>query len=67
MSNRRDSAAPDDLAEFATRMRQKGVGVTLPNAGPDYQLPEPFEIVGEPLSDTVIRLRRGSLPAPAEG
>ena len=57
------SAAPEviteDLAVFARRMAEAGVRVRLPSAGAGYELPEPWRIEGEPLSETVIRARRG--------
>ena len=50
---------PEDLAVFQRRMWDCGIQVRLPDAGPDFGLPEPIHIEGESLSDTVIRLRGG--------
>jgi hypothetical protein len=49
----------EDLLIFRARMEDCGVKVRLPTAGPDYRLPEPITVEGEPLSETVIRLRDG--------
>ena len=49
---------PEDLAVFARRMTAAGVRVRLPSAGASYVFPEPWRIKGEPLSETVIRVRR---------
>lgn len=51
------TGAPEDLLIFRARMDECGVGVRLPTTGAGYQLPEPIEVQGEPLSDTVIHLR----------
>ena len=51
---------PEDLLIFRARMEAAGIRVRLPNAGPDYPLPEPVTVEGEPLSHTVIRLRDGN-------
>jgi hypothetical protein len=48
---------PEDILVFRARMEAAGIRVRLPNAGPDYKLPEPVTVEGEPLSETVIRLR----------
>lgn len=53
------ASVPEDLLIFRARMNAHGIEVRLPTAGPDYRLPEPFEVQGEPLSETVIRLRDG--------
>jgi hypothetical protein len=50
-------AVAEDLLVFRARMGGCGVKVRLPTAGPDYELPEPFTVEGEPLSETVVRLR----------
>jgi hypothetical protein len=57
----RTKGAPEDLLIFRARMDECGVKVRLPSAGAGYHLPEPIEIAGEPLSDTVIRLRDGAV------
>ena len=48
---------PEDLLIFRARMEAAGIMVRLPTAGPDYQLPQPITVEGEPLSETVIQLR----------
>ncbi|HET6228544.1 MAG TPA: hypothetical protein VFE05_00615 [Longimicrobiaceae bacterium] len=53
-------ALPDDLAIFESRMRHLGISVRLPDAGPGYAIPDTVSIEGEPLSETVVRLRRGA-------
>lgn len=50
---------PEDLAIFESRMRHHGVGVTLPTVGEGFEFTEVWEIEGEPLSETVVRRRRG--------
>lgn len=50
----------DDLLIFRMRMNDRGIRVRLPSAGEDYRLPEPFEVAGRLLSDTVIHLRRAA-------
>lgn len=50
---------PEDLAIFESRMRHNGVRITLPTMGVGFDFSEPWEIEGEPLSETVVRRRRG--------
>lgn len=50
---------PEDLAIFESRMRHHGVNITLPTIGVGFEFPEPWEIEGEPLSETIVRRRRG--------
>jgi hypothetical protein len=56
-TTRRTDAVAEDLLVFRARMKACGVKVRLPTAGPGYELPEPFTVEGEPLSETVVRLR----------
>jgi hypothetical protein len=56
-TTRRTDAVAEDLLVFRARMEACGVKVRLPTASSDYELPEPFTVEGEPLSETVVRLR----------
>jgi hypothetical protein len=58
-TDQRTGGIPEDLLIFRGRMSDNGISVRLPTAGPDYALPEPIQVDGEPLSETVKRLRAG--------
>lgn len=49
--------APDLLA-FQRRAADQGWPVRLPSPEPDWSLPEPVDLKGLSLGDTVVRLRR---------
>ena len=61
----------DDLRRLRDRLAARGVEIRLPTARSDYRLPvlteghdfgvRPVKVKGEPLSETVIRMRRGTL------
>ncbi len=53
----RTDGVPEDLLVFQARMADHGINVRLPNARSDFRLADPIRIEGEPLSNTVIRLR----------
>ncbi len=48
---------PPDLLVLRRRLADVGVKVRLPTARAGYRLPEPWEMEGESLTDTVVRLR----------
>jgi hypothetical protein len=54
---------PADLLVLRSRLADAGVQLRLPTAGPGYRLPAPFEVQGESLSATVVRLRGGDAGA----
>lgn len=51
---------PERLREYYDRLTAAGIAVTLPTAGPDFELPEPVELDGTPLSAIICELREGS-------
>jgi hypothetical protein len=61
---RRDEDVPPDLRELRDRMAELGVDIRLPIRPSGFKLPKPVRVKGEPLSETVIRIRRGELPRP---
>jgi hypothetical protein len=48
---------PADLLVLQRRLANAGVQVRLPTARSGYRLPEPWEMGGDSLTDTVVRLR----------
>lgn len=48
---------PSDLVVLQRRLANAGVQVRLPTVRSGYRLPEPWEMEGESLTDTVVRLR----------
>lgn len=53
----RTGSVPEDLLVFQARMAEYGIGVRLPTARSDFRLGEPITVEGEPLSETVVKLR----------
>lgn len=48
---------PSDLLVLRRRLADAGVQVRLPTARAGHRLPEPWEMEGESLTETVVRLR----------
>lgn len=49
-----------DLLELQRRGARQGLGIVLPTAGPDWELPELIKVEGELPSEALVRLRRAN-------
>jgi hypothetical protein len=52
----------EDLLELQRRGARQGLGIVLPTAGPEWELPDLIEVEGELASEALIRLRRANRP-----
>jgi hypothetical protein len=51
-----------DLLELQRCAAEQGLGIVLPTAGPDWELPDLIEVEGELPSEALVRMRRANRP-----